>query len=176
MHTAWSSIIEVPYCLSSSSVKFQGYTWQKTPILTQVERFWTGTAVWIHRWYLVTYKAWSGMEELPYYFSRSSVKFQGHKGWKTYDLVPIWGFLGCDSFVYTDGHEMTHIAYKGIEEVSCWFSRPSVKFQGHRAWKFEDLDLIWARLLGRSQLSNPSDSPCHHMIIYSGRIIYMCCI
>ena len=35
-----------------------------------------------------------------------------------------------------------------------------IKFQGHTGWKIDDLNPIWVRLLGRSQLSNPSDLPC----------------
>ena len=41
----------------------------------------------------------------------------------------------------------------------CFFGS-SVKFQGHTGWKIVDLNPIWVRLLGRSQLSNPSDLPC----------------
>ena len=33
-------------------------------------------------------------------------------------------------------------------------------FQGHKGWKIDDLNPIGVRLLGRSQLSNPSDLPC----------------
>ena len=36
----------------------------------------------------------------------------------------------------------------------------SIKFQGHTGWKIDYLNPIWVRLLGRSQLSNPSDLPC----------------
>ena len=36
----------------------------------------------------------------------------------------------------------------------------SIKFQGHTGWKIDDLNPIWVRLLGRSQLSNPSGLPC----------------
>ena len=38
----------------------------------------------------VRHKAWCTIEEVPYHFSRSSIKFQGHTGWKIYDLNPIW--------------------------------------------------------------------------------------
>ena len=55
---------------------------------------------------------------------------------------------------------MMHKAWCSIEEVPCCFPRPSIKFQGHKGQKIDDLDQIWARLLGRSQLSNPSDLPC----------------
>ena len=36
----------------------------------------------------------------------------------------------------------------------------SIKYQGHMGWKIDDLNPVWVRLLGRSQLSNPSDLPC----------------
>ena len=35
-------------------------------------------------------KVWSSIEEVPYCFWRSSVKFQGHTGWKIDDLNLIW--------------------------------------------------------------------------------------
>ena len=47
-----------------------------------------------------------------------------------------------------------------IEEVPYNFSRWSIKFQGHTGWKIDDLNPVWVILLGRSQLSNPSDLPC----------------
>ena len=55
---------------------------------------------------------------------------------------------------------MIHKAWCSIEEVPYYFSRSYIKFQGHTDWKIDELDQIWARLLGRSQLSNPSDLPC----------------
>ena len=55
---------------------------------------------------------------------------------------------------------MIHKAWCSIAEVPYYFSRSYIKFQSHTGWKIDDLDQIWARLLGRSQLSNPSDLPC----------------
>ena len=55
---------------------------------------------------------------------------------------------------------MIHKAWCSIEEVPYYFSRSYIKYQGHTGWKINDLDQIWARLLGWSQLSNPSDLPC----------------
>ena len=53
------------------------------------------------------------------------------------------------------------------------FSWSSIKFPGHTGWKVDDLNPIWVRLLGRPQLSNPSDLPCcfigfvqQQMVIY----------
>ena len=42
-------------------------------------------------------KAWSSIEEVPYCFSRSSVKFQGHTGQKIADFDPNRAFLDCNS-------------------------------------------------------------------------------
>ena len=36
----------------------------------------------------------------------------------------------------------------------------SIKFQGHTGWKIDSFNPVWVRLLGQSQLSNPSDLPC----------------
>ena len=55
---------------------------------------------------------------------------------------------------------MIHKAWCSIEEVLYYFSRSYIIFQGHTGWKIDDLDQIWARLVGRSQLSNSSDLPC----------------
>ena len=71
---------------------------------------------------------------------------------------------------------MIYKAWCSIEQVPYYFSRSYIKFQVHTGRKIDELDQIWARLLGRSQLSNPSDLPCwlcsHHRIImkFSGVI------
>ena len=54
---------------------------------------------------------------------------------------------------------MMHKVWCSIEEVPYYFSGSSIKFRGHTGWKI-DSNPIWVRLLGRSQLSNPSDLPC----------------
>ena len=36
------------------------------------------------------HKAWCNVEEVPYSFSRSSIKFPGHTGWRIDDLNRIW--------------------------------------------------------------------------------------
>ena len=53
------------------------------------------------------HKAWSSIEEVPYCFSRSSVKFQGHTGQKIADFDPNWPFPDCN-FEFTNGYEMMH--------------------------------------------------------------------
>ena len=61
---------------------------KKMPILTQIERFRTVTPVWIHRWMWNDAQSLIRIDEVPYYFSRSSIKLQCHTGWKI-DLNPI---------------------------------------------------------------------------------------
>ena len=56
---------------------------------------------------------------------------------------------------------MMHKAWCSIKEVHYYFSGTSIKFQGHTGWKIDDLNPIGVRLLGQSQLSNPSDLPCY---------------
>ena len=82
MHIALNSIADVPLCFSRSSVKFQDHTGQKKAYFDPNLEFWTVTPVWIHWWLQNDAQAWtwSRIEEVPYCFSRSSIKFQGHMG------------------------------------------------------------------------------------------------
>ena len=75
--------------------------------------------------------------------------------WHTLSVSGLWL-----QFEFNDGFEMMHKAWCSIDEVSFYISGSSIKFQGHTGWKIDDLNPIWVRLLGRSQLSNPSDLPC----------------
>ena len=47
--------------------------------------------------YEMMQKAWSSIEEVPYCFSRSSVKFQGHTALKIIAFDPNWAFPDCNS-------------------------------------------------------------------------------
>ena len=70
-------------------------------------------------------------------------------------------FIGLyPQFEFTDGFEIMHKDGYSLDEVPCRFLRSSIKFLGHMDWKISDLNEVWIRLLGWSQLSNPSDLPC----------------
>ena len=43
------------------------------------------------------HKAWSSAEEVPYCFSKSYVKLQGHTAKKIFDFDPNWAFPDCNS-------------------------------------------------------------------------------
>ena len=77
----------MPYCFPSSSIIFQGH--KISPIFTRIERFQTVTPVWIHRWIWNDAQSLTWYRRSPLLFSRPSIKFQGHTGWKIDDLNPI---------------------------------------------------------------------------------------
>ena len=47
--------------------------------------------------YEMIHKAWSSIEEVPYCFARSSVKFQGRTALKIVEFDPDWAFPDCIS-------------------------------------------------------------------------------
>ena len=47
--------------------------------------------------YEMMHKAWSSIEEVPYCFWRSSVKFEGHAALKSVEFDPNWALPDCNS-------------------------------------------------------------------------------
>ena len=52
---------------------------------------------WCTNGYGMMHKVWSSIGEVPYCFSKSSVKFQGHTGQEIADLYSNWVFPDCNS-------------------------------------------------------------------------------
>ena len=103
-----------------------------SPILTRIEWFRTVFPFQFTGGCDMMYRAWSGIEEVPYCFSRSSIIFQSHMGRQIFDLASMRAFLGGNSkFELTDGHERTHIGSRSMEEVPYCFLRSCTRFQGH---------------------------------------------
>ena len=108
------------------------------------------------------HKAWSSIEEVPYCFSRSSVKFQGHKAIKIIEFDSNWAFPDCNSSLNSP------MAMKCCTKLETAMERCPIVFQGHPAnFKVtrDKTSLILTQIgrfqiIGRSQLSNPSDLPC----------------
>ena len=69
MQKACCSLGEVPYCLSRSTIKFQGHTAKKIGYLHTI------TPVWIHQWLRNDTQTWCSIAEGPIVFKKSSVKF-----------------------------------------------------------------------------------------------------
>ena len=124
-------------------------------------------------------KAWSNIEEVPYCFSMSYVKLRGPMAQKIVDFDPNYAFPDWSSSLSSPMDDAQTWCSK--EEVPYYFSRPSIKFHGHSGWKIDALNPIWVRLLGRSQLSNPSDLPClwrdniheFHFMFYQAYILIL---
>ena len=96
------------------------------------------------------HRAWSSIVEVPYSFSRSYVKFQGHTALKTRWIWPKLGVSGQQlHFEFTDGNEMLHKAWNSKGEVPYCFPRSSIKFQGDTGQNITDFDPNWAFLVNR---------------------------
>ena len=117
------------------------------------------------------HRAWSSIVEVPYCFSRSCVKFQGHTALKIVEFDPNWAFPDCNSSLNPP------MAMKCCTKLETAKERCPIVFQGHpsnfKVTRYKTSPILtqigcfWT--IGRSQLSNPSDLPCwlcsHHRII-----------
>ena len=79
MQKACSSVEEVPYCFSRSSVKFQRHMGKNVNFDPQ-----SVSAMYLQFEFTdgfeMMHKTSCSIEEVPYYCSGSSIKFQGHTG------------------------------------------------------------------------------------------------
>ena len=119
------------------------------------------------------HKAWSSIKEVPYCFSRSYVKLQGHTAKKSSNLTQIGRFRAVTPV-------WIHWWIWNNTQSLMLYGRRALLFVGvihqisrSHGRKIDDLNPIWVRLLGRSQLSNPSDLPCsfwtHTQSFYSSQ-------
>ena len=73
------------------------------------------------------HKAVCCLREVPYCFSRSSIKFQGHTAKQNPQFWPELSVSGLQlKFEFIDGFEMMHKAWRSIEEVPYYFSKSSI--------------------------------------------------
>ena len=116
------------------------------------------------------HKDWSSIEEVPYCFSRSSVKFQGHTALKIVEFDPNWPFPDCYSSLNST------MAMKCCTKLETAKGRCPIVFQGHpsnfKVTRDKTSPILIQigrfRTIGQSQLSNPSDLPCFHIISHLG--------
>ena len=108
------------------------------------------------------HRAWSSIVEVPYCFSRSYVKFQGHTALKIIEFDPNWAFPDCNSSLNLP------MAMKCCTKLEIAKERCPIVFQGHpsnfKVTRDKTSPILTQighfRTIGRSQLSNPSDLPC----------------
>ena len=122
------------------------------------------------------HRAWSIIVEVPYCFSRSSVKFQGHTALKIVEFDPNWPFPDCNSSLNST------MAMKYYTKLETAKERCPIVFQGHPSNFKVTQDITSpiltqigrSRTLGRSQLSNPSDLPCCFKITHIVEVWCIC--
>ena len=109
------------------------------------------------------HRAWSSIVKVPYCFSRSYVKFQGHTALKIVEFHPNWAFPDCNSSLNSP------MAMKCCTKLETAQERCPFVFQGHpsnfKVTRYKTPSILTQlgrfRTIGRSQLSNPSDLPCY---------------
>ena len=119
------------------------------------------------------HRAWSSIVEVPYCFSRSYVKFQGHAALKIVEFDPNWAFPDCNSSLNSP------MATKCCTKLETVKERCPIVFQGHpsnfKVTRYKTSPILTRigrfRTIGRSQLSNPSDLPCYIPILIP---MYLC--
>ena len=124
------------------------------------------------------HKAWRSTEEVPYCFSRSYIKFQGHTALKIVEFDPNWAFPDSNSSLNSP------MAMKCCTKLETIKERCPIVFQGHPS-NFKvtrdktspiltQIGHFWT--IGRSQLSNLSDLPCFFYIYHLGQDLAWDCI
>ena len=109
------------------------------------------------------HRASSSIVEVPYCFSRSSFKFQGHTALKIVEFDPNWAFPDCNFSLNSP------MAMKCCTKLETAKERCPIVFQGHQSnfkvTRYKTLPILTQigrfRTIGQSQLSNPSDLPCY---------------
>ena len=96
-----------------------------TELTTKLNRFRTVTPVWIIYHDEMMHIAWCCLEEVPYCFSRTSVKFQGHTALKIVEFDPDWAFPNCNSSLNSP------MAKKWCTKLEVALKRCPIVFQGH---------------------------------------------
>ena len=112
--------------------------------------------------YEMMHRAWSSIVEVPYCFSSSSVKFQGHTALKIVEFDPNWAFPDCNSSLNSP------MAMKCCTKLETAKERCPIVFQGHpsnfKVTRYKTSPILTQigrfPTIGQSQLSNPSDLPC----------------
>ena len=108
------------------------------------------------------HRAWSSIVEVPYCFSRSYIKFQGHTALKIVEFDPNWAFPDSNFSLNSP------MVIKCCTKLETAKERCPIVFQGHPSNFKVTRDktspiltqIVRFRTIGRSQLSNPSDLPC----------------
>ena len=103
---------------------------------------------------------------MPYCFSRSSVKFQGHIALKIIEFDPNWAFPDCNSSL----NSPMAMIMKCCTKLETAKKRCPIVFQGHpsnfKVTRDKTSPILTQigcfRTIGQLQLSNATDLPCYN--------------
>ena len=127
------------------------------------------------------HRPWSSIVEVPYCFSRSNVKFQGHTALKIVKFYQNWAFLDSNSSLNS------LMVMKCCTKLETAKERCPIVFQSHpsnfKVTRDKTSPLLTRigrfRTIGRSQLSNSSDLPClctFYSVCTGGCILDLLCL
>ena len=137
----FSGVITKDQCKVHAKGQGQRSKVKVTEVTTQLNRFQTVTPVWIHIWWWNDTYSLMLLRRGALLFSNVILQISRSHGAKNRRIGPRLGVSGLQlQFEFTNGYEMMHKAWSGIEEVPYCFSRSSVKFQGHTALKIVEFD------------------------------------
>ena len=94
------------------------------------------------------HRAWSSIEEVPYCFSRSYVKLQGHKALKIIDFDPNWSF---PDYRRVAAFKSLRFALLCSKFSSPWLGEAYI----HHQTMLSLVQMIACRLFGAKPLSEP---------------------
>ena len=97
----------------------------KVKVTTQLSRFLTVTPVWIHIWWRNDTYSLMLLRRGALFFSRSSVKFQGHTALQIVEFDPDWTFPDCNSSLNSP------MAMKCSTKLKVAWERCPIVFQGN---------------------------------------------
>ena len=108
------------------------------------------------------HRAWSSIVEVPYCFSRSYVKFQGHTALKIVELTQIGRFRTLTPVWIHQWLWNVAQSLKQQRRDALLFSKVIHQISRSHGTKHHPIltQIGHFRTIGRSQLSNPSDLPC----------------
>ena len=159
MLKSWSSIEEVPYC--------QGHPWNFKVTRGKYCWFWAELSISglslqfeFTDGFEMIYKAWSSIERCPIVWQGHPSNFKVTQD-KIANFDQKWAFLDCNCSLNSP-MGLKWCTKLDVVQKSC-----PIVFRGHPSnlkVTYTEKSMIWiqfsAKLLGWSQLSNPSDLPC----------------
>ena len=115
------------------------------------------------------HRARSSIVEVPYCFSRSSIKFQGHTALKIVEFDPKWAFPDCNSSLNSP------MAMKCCTKLETAKERCPIVFQGHlsnfKVTRYKASPILTQigrfRTIGQSQLSNSFRFALFVLVLYA---------